>query len=89
MDRPLNPWLKLLRSKYGSEHVDYDVVAKWVLDQTGRSFEADSLRLIAQGHRPPGWDFAFDLEKLHKKRGLAHELREWPHYTRATKKAAA
>ena len=87
MDRPLHPWLKLLRLRFG-EHPDYEAVAKWVLDETGRSFEADSLRLIAQGHRPPGWDFAFDLEKLHSKRGLARELRAWPHYARQAKRAA-
>jgi hypothetical protein len=87
MDRPLHPWLKRLHSQFG-EHPDYDAVAKWVHEQTGREFESDSLRLIAQGHRPPGWDFALDLEAVYKKRGFARELREWPHYTRVIKRAA-
>ena len=85
MARPEHPLLEWLRADYG-EHPDYDKVVEWFNKKTKRDMVADSVRLIAQGHRKPGWDLAFDIERATDNKVTAHQLRRWPHYVRKSER---
>lgn len=102
MDRPTHPWLIWLRAKFGVEHVDFHQVADWLYRSTGHEATPDSLRLIAQGHRPPGSSLAFDIEtacladrqvkSIKARTGIvisARELVGWEHYSRPVGSRAA
>lgn len=51
---PLRAWMKA----QGYEATDYEVVASLLPSRPA----SESIRQIACGYRPPGWDLAFEIE---------------------------
>lgn len=76
-EHPLKKWMR--ESGYGK---DYERVAR----ELATGVTGESIRLVANGYRTPGWELAFALEA--KTKISAHDLRDDKLYPNTNGRAA-